>query len=154
APVSIDDQPIQNLLPSENSAPSAGNLGRAVTLQFLGSMQGYDVAQKQVPSDLTIDSGRNLNADDAGTNNVLVPNQLVTTDPLKGHLKLGSKILYSSVDRKTTLTVTVVGTYTSQGINFGQILTTTDAVKALSPNGEVQSIFMLKIDDKQVGKAV
>src|SRR5262249_40452688 len=49
---------------------------------------------------------------------------------------------------------TIVGTYTAQSLSFGQVLTNIDTVKALSPNGNVDSIFMLKIANTQVGKAV
>jgi len=47
-----------------------------------------------------------------------------------------------------------VGAYSGGGIQFGQVLAPDNVVKALSPNGDVHSIFYLKIDDKQVGKAV
>jgi ABC-type antimicrobial peptide transport system permease subunit len=153
-PVSIDDQPIAELLPKQDN-PSLGSLGRSGTLGILSSFQGYDLAHNQFPTsqDVHMTSGRNLNASDAGTNNVIVQNELATLEPLKDKIKLGSKLTYMSPDRKSTITVTVVGFYTTTGITSG-VLASDETIKALSADGEVQTIFYLKIEDKKVGQAV
>jgi putative ABC transport system permease protein len=157
-PLKINGQPIEDLLKGVSSQPSPTSLGRSVVLEFLNSIEGYDVANGQVPdtsSGLTISKGRNLNASDAGTDNVLIASQLADLEPLKGHIDVGSTITLASVDGKTTRTVTVVGLYKSNGfnINFGNILGTSNTVQALSPAGFSESVFYMKIDSNYVGKA-
>jgi len=156
-PVSINNQPIADILKSVPSGFSFSNLGRQGVLAELGGTQGFDVANNQFPdtSNLTITDGRNLNASDAGTHNVLLPWQLVHLDPLKGHIGVNSTITLASVDGKQTVTMTVVGVYRSTGISgsFEPLLTTTSAVQALS-QGVPQTIFYMKIDPASVGKAL
>jgi ABC-type antimicrobial peptide transport system permease subunit len=157
-PLKINGQPIEDLLKGVSSQPSITSLGRSGVLEFLNSIEGYDVANGQVPdtrSGLTISKGRNLNASDAGTDNVLIAWQLANLDPLKGHIGVGRTITLASVDGKTTRTVTVVGIYQSNGfnINFGSILGTSNTVQALSPAGFSESVFYMKINSDQVGKA-
>jgi ABC-type antimicrobial peptide transport system permease subunit len=158
-PLKINGQPIEDLLKGVSSQPSFTSLGRSGVLEFLNSIEGYDVANGQVPdtrSGLTISKGRNLNASDAGTDNVLIAWQLANLDPLKGHIGVGSTITLASVDGKTTRTVTVVGIYQSNGFNvsFGSILGTSNTVQALSPAGFSESVFYMKINSDQVGKAL
>jgi putative ABC transport system permease protein len=158
-PLKINGQPIEDLLKGVSSQPSFTSLGRSGVLEFLNSIEGYDVANGQVPdtrSGLTISKGRNLNASDAGTDNVLIAWQLANLDPLKGHMGVGSTITLASVDGKTTRTVTVVGIYQSNGFNvsFGSILGTSNTVQALSPAGFSESVFYMKINSDQVGKAL
>ena len=158
-PLKINGQPIEDLLKGVSSQPSLTSLGRSGVLEFLNSIEGYDVANGQVPdtrSGLTISKGRNLNASDVGTDNVLIAWQLANLDPLKGHIGVGSTITLASVDGKTTRTVTVVGLYQSNGfnVNFGSILGTSNTVQALSPAGFSESVFYMKIDSNNVGKAL
>ncbi len=157
-PQAINGQPIQELLNGASSQPSFTSLGRAGALAFLSSAEGYDVANGQIPdtSGLTISKGRNLNASDAGTDNVLIAWQLVNLEPLKGHLDVGSTITLTSVDRKTSRTVTVVGVYRSSGfsLNFGSIMASTNTVQALSPAGLSESVFYMKIDSDKLGQAL
>jgi putative ABC transport system permease protein len=156
APIEVDGKPIQTLLPKDDSARSPTNLGRGDTLYFLSGIEGYDVAHNQLPStqNLTIKYGRNLKASDAGTNNVMVDYQLLADAPL--HLKIGDTITFSSIDRRTVKTVTIVGAYmqTNFGSNFEPILGPSSVVKAFSPAGLEQSIFYMKVDPAKVGKAV
>jgi len=165
-PVSINGQPLQSVLPPAGSPEAGGSinsLGRDGALYFLSGLEGYDVANNQFPDTKNfakvnghILEGRNLDASDAGTNNVLIAWQLAHLDPLKGKVKLGSTITFASIDSKTTRTVTVVGIYFASG--FGStiepILATADTVKALSPAGLEQTIFYMKIDPNQAAKAV
>jgi putative ABC transport system permease protein len=157
-PLAINGQPIQDLLKGASSQPSFTSLGRAGALEFLSSAEGYDVANGQVPDSggLTISKGRNLNASDAGTDNVLIAWQLANLEPLKGHLDVGSTITLASVDGKATRTVTVVGVYRNSGfsLNFGSILGTTNTVQALSPAGLSESVFYMKIDSNKLGQAL
>jgi putative ABC transport system permease protein len=158
-PLKINGQPIEDLLKGVSSHPSFTSLGRSGVLEFLNSIEGYDVANGQVPdtrSGLTISKGRNLNASDAGTDNVLIAWQLANLEPLKGHIGVGSTITLASVDGKSTRTVTVVGIYRSNGFGgaLNPVLTTTNTVQALSPAGLKQSVFYMKIDSDKLGKAL
>ena len=87
---------------------------------------------------------------------MLVQWQLVHLAPLKGQLGVGSTITLLSIDKKTSETVTVVGVFRSTGFggNFEPILSTTNTVQALSPAGFEQTIFYMKIDTNQIGKAL
>jgi putative ABC transport system permease protein len=158
SPLQINGQPIQDLLKGSSSQPSFTNLGRAGVLGLLSGVEGYDVANGQVPdtTNVAITDGRNLNASDAGTNNVLLSWPLVHLDPLKGHIKVGSTITMESIDKKTTKTLTIVGVYRSNGFGgaLNPVLTTTNTVQALSPAGLKQSVFYMKIDSNKLGKAL
>ena len=156
-PVSINNQPIADVLKSVPSGFSFSNLGRQGVLGELGGVQGFNVASNQFPdtSNLTITEGRNLNASDDGTHNVLLPWQLVHLEPLKGHIGVNSTITLASVDGKQTVTLTVVGVYRSSGFSgtFEPLLTTTGAVQSLTA-GQPQTIFYMKIAPASVGKAL
>jgi putative ABC transport system permease protein len=155
-PVTIDGVPFTTLIP-KNDQGGPNNLGRGGTLYYLGGLEGYNVANGQLPEtqDVTF-TGRNLNASDAGTNNVLINANLMRLAPLKGHIHIGSTITLASIDGKSIKTVTVVGAYQSSGLNlhFGPVLTTRETVTALTPAGQTTSIFYMKIDSDKVGKAL
>ena len=159
APLAINNQPIKDLL-GENAQPSFNSLGRQGVLALLSSVEGYNVANNQFPATsangLTLSKGRNLNASDAGTDNVLIPWPLANLAPLKGHIDVGSTITLASVDGKTTKTVTVVGIYQNSGLNIsiGNILGTSNTVQALTPHGLTESVFYMKINTSQLGKAL
>ncbi len=159
APLAINNQPIKDLL-GENAQPSFNSLGRQGALALLSSVEGYNVANNQFPATsangLTLSKGRNLNASDAGTDNVLIPWPLANLAPLKGHIDVGSTITLASVDGKTTKTVTVVGIYQNSGLNIsiGNILGTSNTVQALTPHGLTESVFYMKINTSQLGKAL
>ena len=158
SPEAINGQPIADILKNAPSGFSFTSLGREGVVESLSGVEGYDVANGQVPdtNNLNITDGRNLNASDAGTHNVLVQWQLVHLAPLKGQLGVGSTITLLSIDKKTSETVTVVGVFRSTGFggNFEPILSTTNTVQALSPAGFEQTIFYMKIDINQIGKAL
>ncbi|MBE3564681.1 MAG: ABC transporter permease [Thermogemmatispora sp.] len=156
-PLTIDGVPLQTLLRQNATASSnPNNFENQAALFYLGSLQGFDLAHGQVPSqDVTIVQGRNLSAADAGSDNVLLPQAALQLAPLKNHLHLGSKITLISQDGKLLHTVTVVGIYRSQGItSSGAMLASLDLVHALSPGGQVTNIYYLKIDPAQLGKAL
>src|SRR6266702_4058894 len=118
APAAINGQPIGALLPKGEAAnTSPGNLGREGVIALLRGVEGYDVGNNQIPdpNSFTITQGRNLNASDAGTDNVLINNALVGLRPL--HMKVGDTITLVSIDGKSTRTVTVVGAYRSKGFS-------------------------------------
>jgi putative ABC transport system permease protein len=152
SPVSINDKPIADLLPTGHGGPNS--LGRNGTLYFLSGIEGYDVANKQLPATDTakITKGRNLQAEDADTDNVVISSLLANLDPL--HLKIGDKIALTNAGRSVTRIVNVVGVYESSGFTSTAepIWGTKSTVTALSPVGLSQSIFYLKIDSNQLSK--
>ncbi len=156
-PITVNDKPIASLLPKGNVQPSANNLG-SEAVYFLSGIEGYDVAHNQFPvsQDVTIAEGRNLNASDAGTNDVLISAELAHTDPLQHDLKIGSTITVANQDGKVMRTLTIVGFYQEKGFgsNLEPILGTANTVTALSPNGTGQTIFYMKIDTSKVNQAV
>src|SRR5260221_5089291 len=153
SPAQINGQPIAQVLHNVPSGFSFSNLGRDGVISSLSGVEGYNVANGQVPdtTNLKITDGRNLNASDAGTNNALLPWQLVHLAPLKGHVNVGSTITLLSLDKKHSETLTIVGVYRSTGFGgaFEPVLTTTNAVQALSPAGVAQSIFCIETETKQ-----
>lgn len=159
APVAINGQPITQILRGVPEYPDRNNLGRAGVLGIMSSLNGYDVANGALPStqnSLTIIAGRDLNASDAGTNNVVVPAFLNAEAPLKGQLGVGSTITVTSIDGKSTVTLTVVGVYRPGGFNFSgtSIYGAKNVIAALSPPGQLQMIFSLKVDPSQVNQAL
>src|SRR6266700_2630565 len=148
--------PFTCLLP-KNDQGGPNDLGKGGTLFYLGGLEGYDVAHNQLPDTQNVTfTGRNLNASDAGKNNVLINATLVKLAPLKGHIHVGSTITLASIDGKTIKTVTVVGTYQASALSlhFGPILTTRETVASLTPPGQATTIFYMKIDPAKVGKAL
>lgn len=154
-PQSIDGTPLLNLLPKGNSQPGFTSLGRNVAVLYLSDLNGYDLAHNQVPNTktVTITDGRNLNASDAGTNNVLLSWSVYHVAPLKGHIKIGSTLTVLSQDRKTTRTLTVVGVYQSPS-SGAAMFASTALVAALTPGGAPTTIFYMKIDTAKVSKAL
>jgi putative ABC transport system permease protein len=157
-PISVDGVPLQKLV-SPTSKPGRSNLGFEGTVYLLSGFEGFNVSQGQLPDtsqNYNIKAGHNLTSADANSNDVLLSNTLETLAPLKGHIHVGSTIVFASLDGKAIKSVTVVGFYESKNLftNFEPMLTTTQTVQAFSTNGKSQSIFYLKIDPAKVGKAL
>ncbi|HEY6411389.1 MAG TPA: FtsX-like permease family protein, partial [Ktedonobacteraceae bacterium] len=146
-PTAINGQPLQQALPTGSD--------RQNVIQFLSSMEGYDLSHA-TPA-LTIAQGRNLNASDAGTNNVVISQLLTSSGPFQMHLKPGDTITFASADGKTIKTATVVGIYAraSNADHVGSVLASTDTANALSPvkTGGTTVTYM-KIDSAQVNNAL
>ena len=145
--VAINGQPLQQAL------PAAGD-DRQGAISFLSSMEGYDLSQ-QAPSS-TIVQGRNLNASDAGTNDVVISDLLTSSGPLQMHLKPGDTITFASADGKSSITETVVGVYgRASSAHVGRVLASTTTVHALSPaTTGTTTITYMKIDPAQVNNAL
>jgi ABC-type antimicrobial peptide transport system permease subunit len=145
-PVAINGQPLQQVLPQGSDRQSA--------IQFLSTMEGYDLSQ-HTPSS-TIVQGRNLNASDTGTNNVVISDLLTSSGPFQMHLKPGDTITFASADGKTIRTATVVGVYArSAGDHVGAVLASTATVHALSPaTTGTTTVTYMKIDPAQVNNAL
>jgi len=146
-PTSINGQPLQQALPTGNR--------RQEVINFLSTMEGYNLAHT-TPS-LTIAQGRNLNARDAGTNNIVISDLLSSAGPFQMHLKPGDTVTFSSADGKTLQTATIVGIYArnSNGNHVGDVLASTNIVNALSSTKTgITTITYMKIDTAQVNNAL
>ena len=154
APVSINGTPIGQLLPTKN-AGSTTSVGRGGALYFLSGIEGYDVANNQIPagSSVSVISGRNLRPDDAGTGNIVVSSVVTKNGPL--YLKLNDKIVVTNTQGSATHTLTVVGIYqtTGFGASLEPIWGTKDLVDSLAPANLSEATFYLKIDSAQLSKA-
>lgn len=158
APLTVNGEQLATILRGAAQYPGARSLGREGVLGIMSSIQGYDVANGNVPdtrNNIAIVAGRNLQASDVGSNNILVPQVLTIDDPLKGKLNVGGTITVISLDGKNTLTLTVVGVYRPQGLNLStnSILGLKNTVATLSPQGVLQSVFYMKIDSTKVTQA-
>ncbi len=145
-PVEINGQTPQQALPTGNDRQAAS--------AFLSEIEGYNLAQ-DVPA-LTIAQGRNLNAGDANTNNVIISQVLTNSSWLHVNLKLGDTITFSSVDGKITRTVKIVGIIAIQSsfTTMGKVLGAPALVDALTTgNTGTGSVFYMKIDPAQVNRA-
>ncbi len=149
-PVSVDGQPLGPIIKNASSGGSATVLNRDELLSYLSEPIGYNLAGNSVP-DVTIvkwhndsASGRNLNASDAGTNNVIMPLR-ASIAPL--NLKLGSQIVMVGQDGKTTVTVTVVGFYTGGSI-FVSGMYTDNSVPTTLADGKPMYVYSLILDPK------
>jgi putative ABC transport system permease protein len=148
-PVAIDGQSLQQVL----AASPAGH-NRQEVVSFLSSMEGYNLSQSTPTS--TIVQGRELNASDAGTNNIVINDLLTSSGPFSMHLKPGDTITFASADGKTTTTATVVGIYArASGDHAGSVLASQGTVHALAPaKTGVATVTYMKIDPAQVNKAL
>lgn len=161
APLALNGVSLAQVLQGTSQRPSFGSLGREGVIGLLSGIEGYDVAANSVPdtsssSGLTISAGRNLQASDAGTNNVLIPWPLANLPPLKGTIGVGSTIDVISPDGKHQVTLHAVGIYRTTGLNLslGTILGTKDTVQALSQPGLAQSAFYMKVDTTKINAAL
>jgi ABC-type antimicrobial peptide transport system permease subunit len=157
-PLQINGRRLQDILQNTPQNPDFGTLGRAGVLGLLSSVEGYDVAagrQPAVGNGLSITSGRNLQAGDATTSNVLIPWALANLPPLKGQIGVGSTLVLQGVGGAGPLTLHVVGVYRSSGFNvtLGEIFAPASVVQALGP-GSALAVFYLRIDPSQVRPAL
>ncbi len=146
-PTAINGQPLQEVLPTGNN--------RQDVIRTLSSLEGYDVVHTTLG--LTMVQGRSLNASDVGTNNVVINELLTSTGPFGMHLKPGDTITLTSVDGKTSKTVTVVGVYAYKQMTStaASVLAPTAIVHALSSaKTGVTTITYMQIDSAQVNNAL
>ncbi|HEX7736277.1 MAG TPA: FtsX-like permease family protein [Ktedonobacteraceae bacterium] len=160
SPNDINGQKIEQLLRGVPEYPGVGTLGRYGVLGILSSISGYDISRGHpAPASQfggTITAGRDLNASDVGTQNVVIPASLIKDAPLKGKLGVGNTITVISYDDKSTVTLNVVGVYRPTGFSLGgqSLYTTKETLLALSPGGVLQANFSFKIDPTQVTQAL
>lgn len=156
-PVAVNGRPIAQLI--LNGAAGSrfggrGNLGVNGSLAFLSGLGGYDLGRQSTAATVDRGNGRDLKASDAGTTNVLLNSFLHTLKPLE--LKLGDRITLADQANSKTITVKVVGFYTSGFINtshFEPILASRTLVRSFG-GAQVYRIFTFYVDPKRVDAAV
>jgi ABC-type antimicrobial peptide transport system permease subunit len=156
--VAINGQPWQSFLTPAKKNRTSGTLALQVQiLQNFDGVEGYDLANQQVPDPhaFQIVAGRNLNASDAGTNHVLIPYSSALVHALP--LAIGSTLTVANAEGKTSTTLTVVGAYTTSGLSLthvSPIVSPQNIVGVLTPTSEqVQTVFYLKVDPAHVTQA-
>ena len=140
-PVAIKGTPIVQVLQSVPKNSNSTQAGRQEFLSYVSGLQGYDLAAGKVPSDLTIDKGRNLTVADADTGNVLLPTR-ATGAPL--NLNVGDTVTDTSLDGKVTQTYTIVGLYNG-GFTAGGMISSNTAAIALA-EGHPLYVYQLRLD--------
>ncbi len=146
-PVAINGQPSQQVLP-------AGDSGQQ-DLSLLGGIEGYDLAHT-VPAQ-TIIHGRNLNANDAHTNNVLVSAVMTSSGWAQMNLKVGDTVTLASLDHKTQKTVKIVGIISipTSFETLGEVLAPASLVNTLSSATDGKTtVFYMKVAPAQVDAAL
>lgn len=149
-PTKINGKPIQQALPTQAD-------DRQSVLSFLSGVEGYNLALGTPATTIDQGQGRNLNASDAATNNIIVSDLLTKSGPFHMNLKAGDTITFVSMDGKATRTMTIVGfsARTSTASFTDGILAPSKAVNALvDAKTGVTTITYMKIDTAQVTKAV
>jgi ABC-type antimicrobial peptide transport system permease subunit len=145
-PVAINGQSPARALPSGSD--------RQTAVSFLSMIEGYNPAAGA--STQTIIQGRNLNASDAHTNNVVISQILTTAGWLHIQLKLGDTITFASADGKVSKTVTVVGIISTSTsfATLGKVLAPVSLVNAFSPTAAApNAVFYLKVDPAKLNQA-
>ncbi len=146
-PAAINGESLQQALPA--------GADRQTVVLMLSSLEGYNLSQT-TPS-LTIVQGRNLNASDAGTNDVVISQMLTSGGQIHMNLKVGDTVTFASLDGKTSKTVTIVGVYASGASlsNVGGVLTSSAMVQALTPaKTNATTITYMQIAPAQVNNAL
>ena len=146
-PVAINGQPSQQVLPK--GASGQGDLG------LLGGIEGYDLAHT-VPAQKIV-AGRNLNASDANSNNVLVSQIMTSKGWAQMNLKTGDTVTLVSLDGKTRKTVTIVGIISipTSFETLGEVLAPASLVNALnSATGAKTTVFYMKVAPAQLDAAL
>ncbi|MDQ6659437.1 MAG: FtsX-like permease family protein, partial [Chloroflexota bacterium] len=138
---------------SQEALPTGAN--RQAALSLLGGIEGYNLTQTVPAQKITL--GRNLNASDANTNNVIV-SQIMTSKGWAGmNLKPGDTVTFASLDGKTQKTVTIVGIISvpTSFETLGKVLGSVSLVNALSSasNGNT-TVFYMKVPSTQVNAAL
>src|SRR5258708_20966215 len=100
--------------------------------------------------------GRNLNASDAATNNVLVSQIMTSQGWFNMGIKPGLIITLASPDGRAVRTLTVVGMISvpTSYENLGDVLAPASLVNALSSGASATNVFYMKVDPAQLNHAL
>ncbi|HLJ33346.1 MAG TPA: FtsX-like permease family protein [Ktedonobacteraceae bacterium] len=146
-PVAINGRPSQQSMP--------GGANRQQALSMVSGIEGYDLTRTLPAQKITV--GRNLNASDANTNNVIV-SQIMTSKGWAGmNLKPGDTMTYSSLDGKVTRTVTIVGIISVPGSfeTLGKVIAPISIVNALDTAATGHTtVFYMKVGPDQLNSAL
>jgi putative ABC transport system permease protein len=146
-PVAINGQPIQQALPK--------GINGQQDLSMLGGIEGYDLAHT-VPAQQIV-RGRNLNAGDVNSNNVLVSQIMTNQGWAQMNLKVGDTVTLVSLDGKVRKTVTIVGIVSipTSFETLGEVLAPASLVNELSPASAAKTtVFYLKVAPAQFDAAL
>ncbi|GAC1421888.1 MAG: hypothetical protein NVS4B1_03540 [Ktedonobacteraceae bacterium] len=117
----------------------------------LASIEGYTLqgAENNLPV-ITLHSGRNLSASDAGTNNILV-NSSLQNAPL--YLNVGNTVIEQSADGAVTKVLTIVGFYDdsdpTKNPTFASILCDEKVATQLGGSSTL-AVYSLKVDPNEL----
>ena len=145
-PVAINGQSPARALPNGGD--------RQTAVSFLSTIERYDLTQSTPAQSIV--QGRNLNASDANTNNVIVSQILTTSGWLHIQLKLGDTITFASADGKIQKTVTIVGIISTSTsfATLGKVLGADSLVSTLSTNANAaNTVFYMKVKPIQLNQA-
>ncbi len=146
-PVAINGQPAQQVLPK-------GANGQQ-DLSQLGGIEGYDLVHN-LPAQKIV-SGRNLNASDANSNNILVSQIMTKQGWAQMNLKVGDMVTLVSLDGKVRKTVTIVGIISipTSFETLGEVLAPASLVNSLSPATAAKTtVFYMKVAPAQLDAAL
>ncbi|HET8911598.1 MAG TPA: FtsX-like permease family protein [Ktedonobacteraceae bacterium] len=148
-PVAINGVPLQQVQANITASH------QQEALKFMGTIEGYNLSST-VPT-LTMSSGRNLNASDAGTNNIVVIDQLTSSGSDGLNLKPGDTITYASLDGQTQKVAKIVGIYTGaiSVSHVGMVLTSEELVNGLSPaKTGASAVTYMKVDTAKLNQGL
>ncbi len=147
-PVLVGGRDINTIV---RSVTKADKIDKGDIVGDLTSIQGFDLSggKNNLP-DITLKNGRNLEAQDAGTNNVILDSQL---EQAPVNLHLGDSVVVQSADGSVTRVLKVVGFYDSSTLtsnpDFAGILAD-DSVTLQLGKSLTLEVFSLKVDPNAV----
>ncbi len=143
-PKTINGQSVQHVM--------GNNLQEEIGV--LSGIEGYNLTQN-VPT-VSVKKGRNLNASDANTNNVLVSGIMASGGWFTMGIQPGSTITLASPDGKQLRTVTVVGiiSIATSYENLGKVLAPAPVVNALSSGSTATNVFYMNVPPAQMNQAL
>lgn len=124
-------------------------------LRLLSGIQGFELAQSQLPEFVEITSGRSLGPSDSGSDNIIVEDSL-RQFPLR--LSAGNTVTLKRADSDATETLTIVGFYrlnasgATGSFNVAPIFGSQEAAVRLAGNTPFE-IFYLAISPQKVAQA-
>lgn len=147
-PILVAGKDINSIL---QSVRNRDKIDKGDILGSLSSVEGFDLAGgKQNEPVVTMKSGRNLQASDVGTSNVVMNSQLEYA-PVS--LRLGDTIVVQSIDGTVTRVFKVVGFYDGEAptgnTNFASILADSTITEQLGTTATVD-VFSLTVDPNQM----
>ena len=147
-PVLIGGRDINTIIRSINKT---NKIDKRDVVGALTSMQGFDLSDgvNNLPT-ITLKNGRNLEAKDAGTNNIILDSQLELA-PVNLHV--GDSVVVQSADGSITRVLKVVGFYDSSSLsgnpNFAGVLADVGVTEQLGKSLTLE-VFSLKVDPNAV----